>query len=305
MAHQILSRPRPPAVTPDRLPVVDFDTVFWHGAVGNAMDALPELAARSDLLAQRVTQLPMSSILTRPVVGQYLSMVKTLASAWPLHSRPALLAAVESLLHVGQALGPEAAVAHSAGQGRAVLRVAEALQRRLAAPTTAFAALGADLASYLAQMGRITTELDADTRLVTERLQADQVHVFLLSQQASQLQSRPGAGGLLAPDGPLAQVHAELAQLHAAQAATRAEADYLQAMLPVVAPYLAVATQMGQAIVAMVDALQALGMGLASLQHSPAGMLAAAATALQSALPHWQAQAAAAARLQPALRRQA
>lgn len=295
---------------------------FWCGAIGSGAAAVLELVPRIDLLAQRAAQLPVRASLTRPVVGQYLSMVKTLAAAWQLHSRPALLASMEGLLHfgasVGQSFALEAVSGRCADNGRAALRVADALQRRLAAPLAAFDALGADFASYLAQMARVSGELDADTRLVTQRLQADHVHVFLLSQQATALQAklehanlREHAGSLAGPPGQALQqeralnacalegVQRQLEQLRAEQAATLGEADYLQGLMPSVAPYLAAVDRLGAGIDAILAGARVLGARLANLKQSLGEAAPAAGPALQlaAARPHWQALAAAAASL--------
>jgi len=255
------------------------------------------------------------------VVGQYLSMVKTLAAAWQLHSRPALLASLTGLLHfgasVGQSFAGQAVSGRRADHRRAALRMVDALQRRLAAPLAAFDALGADFASYLAQMARVSGELDADTRVVTQRLQADHVHVFLLSQQATALQGklehadlRGHAGSLVGPPGQALQqeralnacalegVQRQLEQLRADQAATLAEADYLQSLLPSVAPYLADVDRLGAGIDAILAGMRVLGTRLAKLKQSLGDDTAAGPELqLEVALPHWQALAVAAASL--------
>lgn len=279
---------------------------FWCAAIGSGAAAALALAPQIDQLAQRAAQLPVRASLTRPVVGQYLSMVKTLAAAWQLHNRPALVAALRELAHFGAALGQSAPQAGAPAT----------LQRRLAAPLAAFEALGADFASYLAQMARVSGELDADTRLVTQRLQADQVHVFLLSQHATLLQGKLDQGGLRGhacwlvgpPDQAVRQeqalhasalegVRRQLEQLHAEQAATMAEADYLQGLLPTVAPYLAAVDRLGAGIDAVVAGTRVLGARLAGLADEP-DSVAGAARQLAAALPHWQALAASAAALQ-------
>ena len=328
MAQLNFPTTRPAFVLP--IPVCDpqdaeAEGPFWCGAIGAGAGAVLELVPRIDLLAQRAAQLPVCASLTRPVVGQYLCMVKTLAAAWQLHSRPALLAALEGLQHFGASVGQpfalEAVSGRCADNGRAALRVADALQRRLAAPLAAFKALGADFASYLAQMARVSGELDADTRLVTQRLQADHVHVFLLSQQASALQGklehasmREHAGSLVGPPDQalreesafnacaLEGVRHQLEQLRAEQAATLAEADYLQGLMPSVAPYLAAVDRLGGGIDAMLAGARVLGTRLANLKQTLAAAAPDAAVELQqaAALPHWQALAAAAAGLQAA-----
>lgn len=285
---------------------------FWCAAIGHGSAAVLELAPAIDRLAQQAAQLPLRATLTRPVVGQYLCMVKTLAAAWNLHNRPALVASMQALSHFGASLGQA-----RAEQGASAAAALAALQRRLAAPLAAFEALGVDFASYLAQMARVSGDLDADTRLVTERLQADQVHVFLLSQQATLLQAKLDQGGLREhtcwlvgpPDQATRQqralhasalegVRRQLEQLHAEQASTMAEADYLQGLLPTVAPYLAAVDRLGAAIDAIVAGARVLDARLAGLAQAPAAERADAAWQLDAALAQWQALARSMAGLQ-------
>ena len=195
----------------------------------------------------------------------------------------------------------------------------EALQRRLAAPLAACEALNAELASYLTQMASASAELDADTRLVTQRLQADHVHVFLLSQQASALQCkldeaavRQQAGWLAGPaDQALRQesaasscalegVRRQLDQLSAEQASTGAEAAYLHSLLPTLTPYLAAVERMASAMADIVAGAQVLTVRLTTLRQLLASDPAAAGHAqeqLAAAAPQWQALAAGVARL--------
>jgi hypothetical protein len=284
---------------------VDAEGPFWCAAIGSGAAAVLALAPEIDRLSQRAAQLPLRASLTRPVVGQYLCMVKTLAAAWMLHNRPALVASLQALSHFADSVGQA-----GAGHGPIAPGALETLQRRLAAPLAAFEALGADFASYLAQMARVSGELDADTRLVTQRLQADQVHVFLLSQQATLLQAKLDQRGLREhacwlvgpPDQAVRQEHAlhasaldgvrrQLEQLHAEQASTIAEADYLQGLLPTVAPYLAAVDQLGAGIDAIVAGARVLDTRLAGLARTLADDPAATAWQLAAAIPLWQALA--------------
>ncbi len=299
-----LRPPFPPALQPADHQYSEAEGPYWCAAIGSGAAALLELVPGIDQLSQRAAQLPLRATLTRPVVGQYLCMVKTLAAAWHLHNRPALLAALQALSRFG------------AGVGQSETALAP-LQQRLAAPLAAFEALGFDFASYLAQMARVSGELDADTQLVTQRLQADQVHVFLLSQQATLLQGKLDQGGLREhtcwlvgpPDQAVRQqralhasalegVRRQLEQLHAEQASTMAEADYLQGLLPTVAPYLAAVDRLGAAIDAIVAGVRVLDARLAGLAQAALGERADAAAQLPAALARWQALAATMARLQ-------
>ena len=329
MEPHITTRPRqatPLPMSPSHGREADPEGAFWCAAIGSGAALAFELVPDIDQLAQRCTHLPIRTSLTRPVVGQYLSIVKTLAAAWSLHTRPALLAALGSLAHfgasVGQSFALEAIAAHRADNGRAAQRVLDTLQRRLTAPVAAFDILSAELANSLAQMARASAELEADARLVTQRLQADHVHVFLLSQQASALQGKLDEAArreqVGAPPGPheLAQhqssaahgcaleaVRRQLDCLRAEQAATSAEAAYLQSLLPTLAPYLAAAERMASALVAMLDGAQSLAVRVTALKQLLAGDPAAAGHAqaqLLAAVPRWQALAAGLAQLGPA-----
>lgn len=298
-------QPAPAALHGGDAPHADAEGPFWCGAIGNGTAAVLELAPAIDQLAQRAAQLPLRATLTRPVVGQYLCMVRTLAAAWNLHNRPALVASMQALARFGDSVA-------QAGAGPAQIGPAAiaTLQQRLAAPLAALEALGADFASYLAQMARVSGELDADTRLVTERLQADQLHGFLLSQQATLLQAKLDQGALRGhacwlvapPDqgarqqqalhaSALEGVRRQLEQLRAEQASTSAEADYLQGLLPTVAPYLAAVDQLGAGIDAIVAGARVLDARLAALAPTLGADPAGVAWQLAAALPRWQALA--------------
>lgn len=320
--HQALPLPMASAHGQDAN--ADPEGAFWCAAIGRGAALALELAPRIDVFALRSAQLPFRNNLTRPVVGQYLCMVKSLAAAWSLHSRPALLAALGNLASFGASAGQsyalEAMAARCADNGRAARRVVDALQRRLALPLAAFDSLSTELAGYLAQVARATCELDADTCLVTQRLQADQVHAFLLSQQASALQGKVDEAGMRAHAGWLAGPHdhalrqecaahgcalegvrRQLEQLRAEQAATGAEAAYLQSLLPTVAPLLSAAERLAWAIGDIHAGIRLLAERLAQLRVQLGAEPDAAAHApaqLTAAAPQWQALAAALTQLQ-------
>ncbi len=299
------------------------DGLFWCEGIGKGADAIVQLCDPIDSMSARIGQLPVRPALTRPVVGQYLSMLKTLASAWGTRTRPALLLAMGSLGHFGDSVGQswtmEALAGRRADNGRAAVRVLDALLRRLAAPVAAFATLNTDFGRYLTQMAAASAELEADTELVTRRLEADGVHAFLLSQQGSTLQSkldeetaRADAWWLLGPHAePLRQdislhaaalegVRRQLDNLRAEQAATRAEADYLQSLLPTLSTYLSAVDRMGAAIDAVHAGLARLQGHLIDLKAQMASAPAAAADAeleVSAALPQWRALSASAAGL--------
>lgn len=302
---------------PAAQPCAAGDNPFWSAAIGGGCVAITTLGDHIDVLSQRIVALPVRAAVTRPVVGQYLSMIRTLAACWRARSRPALSSALDALVLVGESLGQ----AHTLGTLRqprvAGARMADALVRRLTAPAAALSALSSDLGSHLAQMARASGELECDTALVTERVQADAVHAFLLSQQASALQSRldeahvrERAPWLLGPHAQqlreeitlhgsaLEGVRRQLAQLQAEQCATRAEADYLQQLLPSLSAYLAAVERMGAGIAAVQAGSATLRANLErlgpALAQGRAGMLE---TALEQALPHWAGVATAAARI--------
>ena len=302
------------------------DGIFWSAGIGCGAAAIVQLCAPVDAMSGRIRQLPVRPALTRPAVGQYLTMLKTLAAAWAMRTRPALMLALGSLNHfgdsLGQALVSDALAARGADHGPAAVRVLDAQLRLLAAPVAGFDVLNTDFSSYLAQMAAASANLDADTRLVTGRLEADGVHAFLLSQQASTLQSklddataRADAWWLLGPHaGSLRQeislhgaalegVRRQLDTLRAEQAATRAEAEYLQSLLPTLSAYLAAVDRMGAGIGAVLGGLLSLRGGLADLKALISAQPGAATEAqlqLGAALPHWRALGAAAAALRSA-----
>lgn len=319
-----------PQDTPARLP--DFparatdtaDSPFWSGAIGSGTTLIASLACHIDVLSHRIGQLPVRAAVTRPVVGQYLSMLRTLAAAWHARNRPALVAAIDALAFVGGSIAQPQTLAALVQQnthgGQAGARMADTLLRRLAAPVAALGALHADFGSYLAQMARASHDLECDTALVTERVQSDYVHAFLLSQQATALQSklddanvRQRADWLLGPhaeqlrqeivlhSSALEGVRRQLDQLRAEQAATRAEADYLQSLMPSLSTYLAAVERMGAGIAACFCGAQTLQVALAGLEQLLAsGRSNVAEQQLIDSLPQWEALAASAASLRPA-----
>lgn len=304
------------------------DGAFWSGAIGAGAGIMVELTAHLDVLSRNIVQLPDRPAGSRPAVASYLAMVKTLAAAWSARTRPALLEAIEALTHVGASLTQPFTLAALAGgtadQGQAAARMVEALQRRLAAPATALSHLGADFDALLASMARATHDLHADTLQLSERLQSDHVHAFLLSQQASALQSklddanmRQDAYWLQGPHSEqirqelalhgsaLEGVKRQLDHLHAEQAATRCEAHYLQKLMPSLSGYLGAQERMAAGIHAALAGTGAMLGQLQQLQMALAGdasALAGAEASLRIALPQWRSLAAGAARLRPGSR---
>ncbi|MES2324303.1 MAG: hypothetical protein V4633_18770 [Pseudomonadota bacterium] len=256
---------------------------FWHAGIGSGAAAIAELASHVDVLSRRIAQLQPRMASARPVVGHYLDMVRTLAAAWHGRSRPALQVALED--------------------GRP--EVARALDT-LAQPMLALEAVDADVRGALAQMAGATRDLETDTVLVTQRLQADQVHAFILSQQANAMQAKlddarlkQRAAWLLGPRAEqirkemalhgtaLDGMRRQLEHLRADQAALMAEAARRQELLPVLSTYLDAVDRMGAAIHALLAGAQGVQMALEQLRDG-AG-LAQAGARLPAALPSWAA----------------
>jgi hypothetical protein len=328
MRNNASQQPRPAAGRPHGLPFAGQDGpdgAFWSGAIGAGAGLLVELAVHLDVLSHSIAELPERNPSSRPAVANYLAMVKTLAAAWSARTRPALLGALGVLGQAGASLGQPLTLAALAqcgsDQGRAA-RMLAGLRRRLAAPATALAALGAEFDDLLRSMACATRDLQSDTLLLSERLQSDQVHAFLLSQQASTLQSklddanlRQDAYWLQGPHSEhirqeialhgsaLEGVRRQLDHLHAEQGAMRSEAHYLQKLMPSLSAYLGGLDRMAGAIRAtlagtagVLAELEQLARALAADAHAARPLEAQ----LRAALPQWRALAASTARLRPA-----
>jgi len=279
---------------------------FWHAGIGSGAAAIAELASHVDVLSRRIAQLQPRMASARPVVSHYLDMVRTLAAAWHGRSRPALAVALGALRLVGESMASPALQVALEGGKPEVARAVDTLVRRLAPPVLALEAVDADFRSTLAQMAGATRDLETDTVLVTQRLQADQVHAFILSQQANAMQAKlddarlkQRAAWLLGPRAEqirkevalhgtaLDGMRRQLDHLRADQAALMAEAARLQELLPVLSTYLDAVDRMGAAIHALLTGAQGVQMALGQLRGS-AG-LAQAGAQLQAALPSWAA----------------
>lgn len=301
------------------------DGAFWCGAIGAGACIMVELAFHIDLLSRAIARLPDSSAAARPAVLRYLATIKTLARGWGTLTRPALLEAVEALTHVGASLAQpftlDAIANRCLDGGQGAARVVDALLRRLAVPAAALQALACDVGEQLGGVACATRELESDTLLLSERLQADHVHTFLLSQQASTLQSkldeatmRQDAYWLQGPHSEqirqeislhrsaLEGVRRQLDHLQAEQGATRAEAHYLQNLMPSLACYLGALERMAGAIRATQAGAASVLAELHELKRALAEEPEAAGSAaaqLRAALPQWRALATNAARLRP------
>ncbi len=266
-----------------------------------------------DLQSQRIAHLPARNETPRPMVAQYLFMVRTLAAAWRGHNRPALMAACAGLMHYGNTYLEDAAPLGAALRADAVgtaVRMVDGLSRRLEVPIAGFATLHHDFGSYLAQMAAASADLETDTVLVTRRMQADQVHAFILGQHVHALQDKLDAASarrhglrLLIPHADLSRkemaaqgaalegVRRQLDQLRADQGITLAEAAYLQGLLPTVAAYLGAVDRIGIGIHAAWTGIQGLQEQLGQLkQQLLAGSLDVerAHAELTASLPGWR-----------------
>ena len=300
------------------------DGAFWSGAIGAGACIMVELTFHLDLLSRSISRLPAAAPASRPAVAHYLATVQALAQGWMARTRPALMEAVDALTQVGASLALpftlEALASRRLDAGQGAARVLETLLRRLAAPGASLQALAAELDAQLDAMAQATGALESDTLLVSERLQSDHVHTFLLSQQASTLQSKLDEAAMRQDaywlQGPHAEqirqeialhrsaldgVRRQLDHLQAEQAATRAEAHYLQNLMPSLSGYLGALERMAGGIRAtragaagMLGALQALQRTLA--EEADCG---GAEAQLRAALPQWRRLAANTARLRP------
>ncbi|QYF92816.1 hypothetical protein KY495_19155 [Massilia sp. PAMC28688] len=310
---------RPRAAARGGLPPRQFpgaaEGTFWCAALGGSLAVVADLSSHLDHMSASIARLPDRVGLTRPAVGAYLAAVRQLAELWTSQHRPALSEAAAALAGVGNGvLLPALRKAHA---GKPCGSVGTALARRMAGAVALLAPLNTAFSASLDQMARAGCELDNDTRLLSERMQADQVHALMLSQQASTLQSklddatmRQHAYWLLGPHAEQIRheiamhssaregVRRQLDHLRAEQAAVQAEARYLQQLLPSFATYLAGLDRMGGSLRAMLGAARSLLEAWRSLQASQSLLPdAELAGQLLYAAPHWEALAHSASRL--------
>ncbi|HEX8610821.1 MAG TPA: hypothetical protein VF800_05975 [Telluria sp.] len=312
--------PAQPAALREPSPRMIGGGMFWSPGIGLGAGIILELSGDIDSLSRRIARLPERAGRGRPMVTQYLFMVKTLAAAWATRSRPGLHTALDGLRHVGDSLlaqdAPLLATAllnmfhgrPSSGPG--AVRLVDGLVRRLAAPADALSALDQDVGSYLAQMGRASGELETDTVMVTQRLQADHVHAFILAQQVNTLQGRLAEARarrhshwLLGADAgearadidkhssALESVMRQLDQLREGQTAMMAEAVYLQGLLPTLSAYLSGMDRIGAGVRIAAAGTRALRAELDDLKNVLLAGPAVSNTAhaqLQAALPSWR-----------------
>lgn len=315
------------APPPGRAPARDDD--FWCDAVGSGLSVMVELSTHLDIMSASIARLPQPAALTRPAVARYLASVKALAQHWRERFRPGLEGAADALASTGACImHPTLRRNHAASTARARGALPPALARRMASAIALLQPLSAELSDALDQMARASHELDADSVRLTERLQADQVHALMLSQQASTLQSklddatmRQHAYWLLGPHAEQIRqeiamhgsaregVRRQLDHLRAEQIATEAEARYLQHLLPSLSTYLAALDRLGGALRATLGGSRALLGSWRQGDAAPDGAAPEGAAPgggapgdallarLHDAAPHWEALAALASRL--------
>lgn len=288
-----------PAASPDN------EGTYWCAAVGSSLSVIAGLAPHLDVMSASIVHLPERTAFTRPAVSAYLAMLKTVAGHWIDTLRPALLEAGLALASTGTGVTQGAA---RKGVAARTPGLTPALVRRMAGAVGQLEVLSAACHDSLEQMGRASRTLETDTIDLTQRLQADQVHALLLAQQASTLQSklddatmRQHAYWLLGPHAEQIRqeiamhssaregVRRQLDHLRAEQAATQAEARYLQHLLPSLSTYLAAMDRLDSALRAALGGSRAL---LALWRTLPADASPGSADALAAAAPHWEALAA-------------
>lgn len=303
--------PRLPPAEPGQLSGADGS--FWCPSVGGALRVIAELAPHLDTLSAGIGHLPERGAITRPAVGAYLGQVKTLAASWLAQTRPALQDLAEALAAIAAAAG-------QCGERREGVRqrerptspVSTTLVRRMASAVALLEKLSGEFEHGLCRMAEASGTLDASTQALSERLQADQVHALLLSQQASTLQAklddatmRQHAYWLLGPHAE--QIRQEIAMHHSAregvrrqldhlraeQAAMQAEARYLQHLMPALASYLAGLDRFGAALGAALGGKRAL-LGQWRVLHADREHISASVAErdLAAAAPCWEAIAA-------------
>ena len=296
------------------------DSPFWSAALGVGVNVIVSQIGDVDALSRRIGTLPPRSDPRRALVGAYLGMMQLLAAAWLQRTRPALLVALRSIhAYTEQLLTHEAPLLSDAlapaGLARdEAARLVNTLITRLDLAVHALESIDRDFGGYLTHMAGASGELETDTVLVTQRLQADHVHASILARQVSTIQDRLDQARLRQhghwPLGPQAeQLRREVAaqsaaldctrrqveQIRAEQVATLAEATFLQQLLPTLSSYLAGVDRMGAGIRATLSGTQALQAQLGELTEAMQGDGASVLLAqgqLAAALPHWRNLAA-------------
>lgn len=295
------------------------DAWFWCDALGAGVAHMADLAAPLDSMSSSIARLPRGGAATRPAAAAYVAAVSSLASAWVSQLRPALQIAAHALSGAGNGTGGpggRAASATRAGSGMPAGPSA-AMLKRMAHAVALLDELCAAHGQEIERVAEATYALERDTAQATERLQADQVHALLLSQQASTLQAklddatmRQHAYWLLGPHAEQLRqeiamhssaregVRRQLDHLRREQAATLAEAHYLHQLLPSLSTYLGALDRVGGALRQLLDASRALLHRWRALQSGQATVAQASLREqFEAAAPHWHALQASVRRL--------
>lgn len=232
-------------------------TPFWSAGIGVGVAAILSQLAELDTLAQKFGGLPHQqdgAVGGRILAANYLATLTGLSAYWLQRSRPVLLQALRALDGVPTCLA-QLALAMAPAEAQAAVSQLETATARLGQVNT-------DVGQLLEHMALASADLETDTVLVAYRLQADRVHAAMLTQQEETLRRRLDGARRRAPVGqrrsPLAcgagdsavldSTRRQLAQLHAAQADTVAEAARLEELLPSLSACLVSVERMGAGI---------------------------------------------------------
>lgn len=313
--HDLTDQPpkRPTLVLNSGDPRLPGATPFWLAGIGVGVNVILSQLEDIDTLSQRISVLPDRTFPKRAVVTDYLDTIRRLSATWLKSSRPALLRGLRALQVFGDQLVQADAVQLRSISGEPAMRLLHGMAERLDGVAATLDPLGADIGVYLEQMALASGELETDTVLVTHRLQTDQVHAAMLSQQLETLESRLGHArsrqhgqwplGAMFRDAGAEQLRREIASGHQAldstrrqleairadQADTLLEAAFLQQLLPTLSSYLAGIDRMGAGIDAVLLGLRALQTrlrDLAARQQACSGAITP--QQLDAALPHWR-----------------
>lgn len=284
---------------------------YWCNAVGSGLAVMAGLAPHLDLMSASIVHLPERTAHTRPAVAAYLAAVKQLAASWRAGMRPALLGAGEALAACGASVAQAARKAVATGDAAPAKPTSGpglALARRMGLAIGLLEQLAGHCREGLDQVARASTALEADTLQLAQRLQSDQLHALVLSQQASTLQSklddatmRQHAYWLLGPHAEQIRqeiamhssaregVRRQLDHLRAEQAVTQAETRYLEHLLPSLSTYLAAMDRFSGALRATVGGSRALQEGWGPANRAGQAAAATGEATLAAAVPRWRA----------------
>jgi hypothetical protein len=287
-------------------------TPFWTAGVQVGINLILSQLDDIDHLSRRIRAMPPSAGARREAVDDYLGTIGQLADAWLDTSRPALLQALRGLRAFAERLMHIDAGQLEGEPHPASIRLLDDMTVRVGDSAGLLERLNLALGGHLERMALASGDLETDTVLVTQRLQADQVHAAMLSQQLDTLRERIGDARqrqhghwplgsqaeqlrreIATQNAALDSARRQLERIRACQAVTLAEAAYLQQLLPTLSGYLAGVDRMGAGIDTAVLGLRALQSRLRELLALQlAGRGALQRADLDAALPHWRQLAA-------------